>query len=119
MEASMQPSVVLVDLPGVLRDIVASEIRKDAQLRLAPTAEVTDGDRVIAVGIADSPLQRMVATLSGRTRNLRVIAICEHDDAGDVFRFEMIRVASNASPHDLLTAIRAAAFEPWDAGTEG
>jgi len=110
----MQPTVVLVGLPGLLQDIVSAEIRKDPDLRLVPAAEVSSTDCVVAVGIADSPLQRVVASLKDCTSNVRVIALSEQP--GDLFRFEMTQVARNASPGDLVAAIRAVAFEPWAQG---
>lgn len=107
----MGSSVVLVELPGLLRDLLSAELEGDPELRLVTADEAARFESVVVVGVADSPLERVLTELQARACNVRAVIIADWPLPGDVFRFEMQRVGSNVSPPELVMAVRAAAAQ--------
>jgi hypothetical protein len=107
VESDPRRLVGLLDLPPILRRIVAAEVVK-ARRTLEESTDDLDGPAVALADMASSPLHRMSASLESRKIDVKAIAISDDPVLGDVFEVEMTRVASNASLQQLMDAIRSA-----------
>jgi DNA-binding NarL/FixJ family response regulator len=110
--------ILLVDLPGLVRDMVAAAVEREPDMLVV--GEVAEGDdigasaalhdaEVVIVGLAGTELPQAAQELFERRGRLKVIGIADPSCVAYIYRPRTERIEyGHASPHELTSAIRVA-----------